>query len=86
VSNWSATEKTFPNGLRPFFEQVNMPFYAHNRYWAADNVYATQNGGDYEFIVEPGAQMAIPLSQRFWDDLLRNATQWGMNVYEQDWL
>jgi hypothetical protein len=86
VQNWSATAKTFPSGLQPFHEQVGMPFYAHNRYWAADNVYASQNGGDYAFIVEAGAQMAIPLEQRFWDDLLFNATQWGMTVYEQDWL
>ena len=30
--------------------------------------------------------MALPLEQRFWDDLLRNASDWGMIVYEQDWL
>ena len=30
--------------------------------------------------------MALPLEQRFWDDLLRNASDWGMVVYEQDWL
>lgn len=86
VTNWSATSKTFPNGLLPFYEQVKMPFYAHNRYWAAENVYAKQNGGDYDFIVEEDNQMAVPLEQRFWDDLLFNATQWGMTVYEQDWL
>jgi len=34
--------------------------------------------------VEP--PLALPLEQRFWDDLLRNATDWGMVVYEQDWL
>lgn len=61
-----------------------MPFYAHNRYWAAENIYARQNGGNYDFIVEPDNQMAIPTEQRFWDDLMSNATQWGMTVYEQD--
>ena len=30
--------------------------------------------------------LALPLEQRFWDDLLRNASDWGMVVYEQDWL
>jgi len=30
--------------------------------------------------------LALPLEQRFWDDLLRNASDWGMIVYEQDWL
>ena len=27
----------------------------HNRWWAPDNVYAKQNGGDYNFIIEPDA-------------------------------
>ena len=80
VTNWTATAKTFPHGLEWFHEQVGMPFYAHNRYWAAENVYATQNGGGYAFDVEPANQMAIPLEQRFWDDLLTNATAWGMFV------
>ena len=30
--------------------------------------------------------LALPLTQNFWDDLLRNASDWGMVVYEQDWL
>ena len=51
----------------------------HNREWSADNVYRSA----YDFAVEP--PLALPLEQRFWDDLLRNATDWGMVVYEQDW-
>ena len=48
--------------------------------WSADNVYRSA----YKFAVEP--PLALPLEQRFWDDLLRNASDWGMVVYEQDWL
>ena len=48
--------------------------------WSADNVYR----GAYDFAVEP--PLALPLTQKFWDDLLRNASDWGMVVYEQDWL
>ena len=48
--------------------------------WSADNVYRST----YDFAVEP--PLALPLEQRFWDDLLRNASDWGMIVYEQDWL
>jgi len=29
---------------------------------------------------------AMPLEQRFWDDLLRNSSEWGLTMYEQDWL
>lgn len=51
--------------------------------WSADNVYAKQNGGAYDFIVE--SKLAIPNEQRLWDDLMMNASKWGMVVYEQDW-
>ena len=54
---------------------------AHNRYWAVDNVYAKQNGGGYDFVVErqgEGAHYrdyAWPTEQRFWDDLMYNSTK-----------
>jgi len=83
VVDWVATNKSFPHGLEWFHEQVKVPFYAHNRMWAAENVYAKQNGGAYDFIVEPWNQLAIPVEQTFWDDLLANASDWGMLVYEQ---
>lgn len=86
VTDWNATAKTFPDGLVAFHEKVGMPFYAHNRMWSSENVYASQNGGDYQFIVEPSNDLAIPVEARFWNDLLANASQWGMIVYEQDWM
>ena len=46
---------------------------------------AKQNGGDFEFIIEKGGK-AIPTTQRFWDYLMRVSKEWGMAVYEQDWL
>ena len=68
--------------------------------WSDDNVYAKQNGGKYDFIVEPlppkGDQnppvgqsgLSIPTSQQLWDDLIANKTEAGvpMVVYEQDWM
>jgi hypothetical protein len=87
VVQWDAKPTVFPHGLEWFSQQVQMPFYMHNRMWAAENVYAKQNGGAYDFIVEPANNLAIPNSQTFWDDLLRNAsTLWNLVVYEQDWL
>lgn len=44
-----------------------------------------QNGGDYEFIVEPLA--SLPVQQEFWDFLMSSSKQsWNLLVYEQDWL
>jgi hypothetical protein len=86
VVDWNATANAFPDGLSAFHDKVGMPFYAHNRHWSAEAVYARQNGGDYDFIVEPSNKLAIPVEQRFWNDLLQNASAWGMIVYEQDWM
>jgi len=59
---------------------------AHNRWWSNETVYARQNGGEYDFVVEHDAQMALPLEEHFWTDLLRESRKWGLTVYEQDWL
>jgi len=100
LKEWDATASTFPNGLKSFAARTGWQFQMHNRMWSDDNVYAKQNGGNYEFIVEPlppsGSQnpvvgasgMAIPTEQALWDDLIANKTKNGvpMVVYEQDWL
>jgi hypothetical protein len=28
---------------------------------------------------------ALPLEERFWDDLFSEAREWGLYTYEQDW-
>lgn len=85
VKNWTAMPEVFPSGLIELHKSLgDMPFVAHNRYWAPDTDYAKQNGGDYEWIIE--ADFSLPLEQRFWDDLFKNASLWGLHTYEQDWL
>ena len=34
-----------------FQAKIDIPLVAHNRYWASDNIYAEQNGGNYSFIL-----------------------------------
>ncbi|KAI8505567.1 hypothetical protein Bbelb_167560 [Branchiostoma belcheri] len=51
---------------------------------AKDTTYAKQNGGNYSFIVEK--QLSIPTDMMFWDDLFTQSREWGLIVYEQDWL
>ena len=88
VKEWEPKPQTIPDGLAGFREKLgNLPFQMHNRHWAANNVYARQNGGDYEFSIDNTTGLAIPLRQRFWDDLIKNKTgAEGLIVYEQDWL
>ncbi|KAA0148739.1 hypothetical protein FNF29_06521 [Cafeteria roenbergensis] len=84
VVSWTPMPSVFPYGLEAVHKEIGMPFVAHNRYWDAHNVYATQNGGSYQFIVEE--RLAIPTEEQFWVDLFQNGTKWGLAVYEQDWL
>ena len=35
---------------------------------------------------EQNRTIALPQDQLFWDDLFANATKWGLEMYEQDWL
>ena len=37
-------------------------------------------------MVEKLRSKALPLEQRFWDDLMSSSKRWGLAVYEQDWL
>lgn len=51
------------SSLSPSFvyNKTKLPASAHNRYWASDTTYAKQNGGKYNFIVEP--EKAVPYDQ-----------------------
>jgi len=91
LKEWDATNSTFPDGLAPFAKKTGWKFQMHNRHWSDNNVYAKQNGGNYDFVLDPapaGSGMAMPLGQHLWDDLMSNKTENGipLSVYEQDWL
>ena len=98
VAEWDATNKTIPDGLAALAKSTDWKFQMHNRMWSDNNVYAKQNGGNYNFIVEPSPEdgpatpgesgLAIPNDQTLWDDLIANKTKNGvpMVVYEQDWM
>jgi hypothetical protein len=92
VTNWIGRPDIFPQGNSYLRNKTGWPIMGHNRYWAIDNIYATQNGGDYGFDIEKTGEgegfknFAWPTEQRFWDDLMYNSSQWGLFMYEQDWL
>ncbi len=84
VSEWVARPDIFPDGLPALDHKLgNIPIVAHNRYWSYDTVYK-QN---YSFILDEPNGKALPLgNDSFWIDLFTQARQWGIIVYEQDWL
>ena len=84
VQNWTAMPSAFPSGLVKFHQELGLPLIAHNRWWAPKPSYAKQQGGAYEWIEE--AEHSVPNDAQFWLDLFANATEWGLEVYLQDWL
>jgi hypothetical protein len=84
VSRWAARPDVFPDGLSILHRRLeNIPFAAHNRYWAYDNVYKSK----YAFALDVANSKALPIgNDSFWFDLFTDAREWGLVLYEQDWL
>ena len=74
VKSWSALRDVFPNGLENLYSKTGLKVVAHNRYWATDNVYATENGGSYHFVIENDTKRALPQDDLFWNDFFRGQT------------
>jgi len=86
VKNWTGMGSIFPHGLDYVYNSTGWPVVGHNRYWSDNTDYAIQNGGEYEFAIDPSSKHALPLTQRFWDYLMESSRKWGLYTYEQDWL
>mmetsp|Transcript_19082 Transcript_19082/g.26685 ORF Transcript_19082/g.26685 Transcript_19082/m.26685 type:complete len:840 (+) Transcript_19082:103-2622(+) len=85
VKKWEAFTGLFPNGLANLYNKTKWPVVAHNKYWTPDVVYAKQNGGKWNFIIEE--EKALPTELGFWSELFNvPARSWGLVTYEQDWL
>jgi hypothetical protein len=84
VSQWRARPDIFPEGLPELHRRLeNIPFAAHNRWWAYDNVYKQK----YAFALDVASSMALPIgNDTFWVDLFVEARNWGLILYIQDWL
>jgi hypothetical protein len=87
VKNWVPRPEVFPDGIESLTDKTGWLVQAHNRYWADDNVYATDNGGSYLFGINHTTFGALPLEECFWEDLFEYpAAHWNLRVYEQDWM
>jgi hypothetical protein len=84
VSQWTARPDVFSDGLQALDRRLeNIPLAAHNRYWAYDNVYKK----NYSFALDKENKKALPIgNDSFWIDLFTQAHDWGLVLYEQDWL
>jgi hypothetical protein len=82
---WDGSKSTekLPNSLKYIYDKTQFPVTAHNKFWDIKVYYAKQNGGAYDFILDPFTQKSLPDDPKFWGDLLRNGTKWGLKTYEQ---
>ncbi|ESO98786.1 hypothetical protein LOTGIDRAFT_231168 [Lottia gigantea] len=80
IKEWSPSPTELPHGLQALQNSSGVQFLAYAGMWAADNVYV--NGSDSDFIVENN--IALPISQAFWDKIFKTARSWGIKTYEQD--
>jgi len=85
VSQWKSRPDIFPDGLPSVYRQLGrIPLAAHNRFWAPDTVYFDK----YAFLIDNDNNLSLPVgNDSFWIDLLGEAARdWGLTMYEQDWL
>ncbi|CAF3984657.1 unnamed protein product [Rotaria sordida] len=84
VSQWTARPDIFPDGLEIVHRRLeNLPLAAHNRYWSYDTIYKH----NYSFALDKQTEKALPIgNDSFWIDLFNQAYNWGLILYEQDWL
>jgi len=80
VKNWTARPDIFPNGTQYVHEQTKWQIQAHNRYWSTDNDYRSM----YTF--NCSSVDCLPEQYSFWEYLFDINEDWGLTVYEQDWL
>ncbi|MFX1378337.1 MAG: hypothetical protein ACFFA4_04530 [Promethearchaeota archaeon] len=78
---WEADPKNFNTDLKTFYhEKFKKPITAHNRRWDARSPYI------HKFEFETYKNHAVPLKKAFWQWLMNHAKEYGIQVYEQDWL
>jgi hypothetical protein len=81
VKLWEPRPDVFPDGMRITNERIGFyPLTLHNRYFAPDNEYVDR----FFFVVEK--DYALPIDKNMFEYIFRKAQEWGMQIYEQDWL
>jgi len=81
---WEPRPDIFPNGMKTITSRMgNTPVVLHNRWFENDTLYYTELG--FPFIVESNG-LALPLTEVPYYYIMYKAKDWGLIVYEQDWL
>ena len=84
--NWTTLPSVFPSGMAHFQKDVlhQIPLVLHNRHWSMHSDYI-RNWTDLPWYSGPGT--AIPVdSAAFFTRFFTQQQQWGLSMYEQDWM
>jgi hypothetical protein len=73
---YRADPTIFPNGLKAFHKEMNLPFVVHARWIAPDSPYRREYKMSRNVILSP----------RYWRATAKYLHDGGVTVYEQDWL
>jgi hypothetical protein len=76
LTKYEAHPFVFPDGLKGFHDQVDMPLATHNRWIDVNSPYRQK----YEI---PGLQATDP---KYWEEIIGYIARSGVKMYEQDWL
>ena len=80
---WEPIPELFPEGMAAFQNELGLPLVAHNRWYDEHSPYCDR----YECVYGQGLKRpALPIDPKFWDEIMDNAVEYGVEVYEQDWL
>ncbi|XP_041370298.1 uncharacterized protein LOC121384124 [Gigantopelta aegis] len=84
VITWDADVNAIPSGMRKFQDALRNKLAAQCGVWSANTTYAKINGGNFTFLVE--GDTALPKQSEFWNYLFSTAQQWGLSLFQQDWM
>ncbi|MHA1264196.1 MAG: hypothetical protein ACTSRS_03085 [Candidatus Helarchaeota archaeon] len=77
---WEEIPEEFPEGLKALHRKVSLPFACHARWFSIKSPYLEK------YRCASGKIAILPMEKRFWDDLMKQASEKGIIMYEQDWL
>ena len=77
---WDTDPQMMSIPIQEFKKQLNKPINCHGRWFSKDTVYRKE----FPFIVEGNKSLCI--EPEFWDKIMRQCQEYGIDNYEQDWM
>jgi hypothetical protein len=84
ILDWSPNPKHFPDFEKFRKDIENLPLACHSRYFHPDNVYNERH--DFYISKNRINKWALPADVGAFDEMMRNAKESGIILYEQDWM